>query len=619
MIYRIAAIFCMLLVITNLQAQTSSPNNSKTELQGLLDKVRIQSGVQGIAVSIVELNEPEIILTSGLADITTRIPVKANTQFRFGSIAKMLVASSIMKLVEQNSLSLDDNVRDLIPEIQFNNTWAEDHPLKVYHLLNHTTGWDAMHFAENIPQENSPISIEQALNIHPDSRDSRWPPGSRFAYNNTGYLVAAFIVEKLSGVRYESYIKTQFFKPLSMGSSNFFYTDSYREHAATLYKSKQALPYAHFNNRPAGALNSNILDMSKLVRFFLTQGEVTSNKILPPKSFEQLQNPSGSSAAKAGMEFTYSQGVNQFHANGYVLYGHEGSIQGGSALLVYQPEIGKGYVIAVNGTGPAVAQIHTFLANMITQPIKSKNVEGNQQFTKSLQALSGFYQVINPTASLVAPFTTLMPWKLKITQNHASIGPVFGMKARQLKPNNDKSLSHAETNKIVLVKNEDPLVGSVLQYGPLTLKPVSTISAFLPICAIVLWCLTILSSVIFALIWVPRKILGKISNTASIKLRSWPLISLFPLLGIIFLLLNAKASPAIFELIGQPSWLSISIFVLSIMFFVGSMWSMYVWWKISPQPINRFVYWQSSLLIVLNVTLSLYFLINGLIGIRLWA
>jgi len=600
-------------------SHANAPAEASATLKQLLDSVRQKSGVQGIAVSIIEGGKEPTFITSGFADFEQRTAITDHTQFRFGSVSKMLVAMSVMKLVEQHQLTLNTPLQQLIPEIHFNNPYEADFPLTVHHLLNHTTGWDAMRFAENVQTSASPVTVKQALDIHPDSRQSRWPPGSRFAYNNTGPLVAAYIVEKLSGVSFESFVKSHFLTPLGMTNTDYFYTDNYRKHAATLYLGNTPLAYEHLNNRPAGGLNSNMADMIAFVRFLLAQGKEPSQQVLLASSFQMLQTPAGSLSADAGIELTYAQGINLFHANGQLLFGHEGSVRGGSALVIYQPDVQKGYVIAVNGEGTAVPQIHQFLANLITRPGAIQHASEQHRFSEKQQALSGFYRSINPGASLIAPFSVLSPWQLKVTEQSASIGPIVGAKPRLLGAGVDNYFTQWQTGKTILVPADDPIAGAVIHYGPQTFKRISAFTAYAPLFIVVVWLLLTISAFLFALIWLPRKLLGKTAVHASIRLRSWPLMTIVPLLLSVSLVLYAKASPALTELAGQVSWLSVGLLVCSLLFFISSLWSMVIWWQTPRHQVHPLTYWHSSMLIALNSLIAIFLLFNGLIGLRLWA
>lgn len=604
----------LILLFFNTQVQCIEPQ----ALQHTLDKVRHESGVQGIAVSILDGNTPPLIMTSGFADLEKKTPIDKYTQFRFGSVAKVLVAMSIMKLVEEGKLSLDSKVLDLAPEIAFTNPYKLDHPLRVEHLLNHTTGWDGMRFAEQVTQSYTPVSTKQALEIYPASRVSRWPPGSRFAYNNTGPLLAAYIVEKLSGISFEAFVKKQFFSPLTMSNSDYFYTDHYRKHQAVLYLGKHALPYQHINNRAAGGLNSNIEEMGKLVQFLMTQGIGPTHGLLSAESFSAMQTPRGSLPSQAGVEMMYAQGVNVFHANGQILYGHEGSVRGGSALIVYGPQLQKGYVIAVNGEGPAIQPIHQILSNAITQHAAGDQATQAQHFSGPQQALSGFYRIINPGAELVSAFSTLMPWKIHVASDTANIRPLIGAKPRKLGATDSRKFSHWATGKTILVESEDPVVGSVVHYGPMTFQRISPFSAYLPFVVLVGWLLIILAAVLFACIWIPRKMLGKIQSNNSLKLRVWPLVTTVPLIFTLVLVLYGKGHPNVTELVGRMSVLSLTLFISSLLFLVANFWSLIVWSQMKRRAINQFVYWHSTLFILFNFLIFMYLLKHGLIGVRLW-
>ena len=75
-------------------------------------------------------------------------PHTADTLFRIGSTSKAFVSLSILMLADQGKLSLDDPVHKLAPEVWFENRWESSDPVRVVHLLEHTTGWDDFHLRE---------------------------------------------------------------------------------------------------------------------------------------------------------------------------------------------------------------------------------------------------------------------------------------------------------------------------------------------------------------------------------------------------------------------------------------------------------------------------------------
>src|SRR5690606_34796914 len=109
------------------------------------------------------------------------------------------------------------------PDVMFHNPWEESHPVRVVHLLEHTTGWDDIHLVEYAHNDPAPVTLKDALDFHPHSRTSRWAPGSRMSYSNVGPAVLAYIVEAITGQTYEDYIQQNFFGPMGMETMTYLY------------------------------------------------------------------------------------------------------------------------------------------------------------------------------------------------------------------------------------------------------------------------------------------------------------------------------------------------------------------------------------------------------------
>ena len=113
---------------------------------------------------------------------------------------------------------------------------------RVVDLLEHTTGWDDSHLREYAKAAPATMGVREALDYDHHSRTSRWSPGTRMAYCNSGPPVAAYIVEKLTGQRFEDYVTQNFFEPMGMKTATYFpptstpITTLY--HACLLYTSR---------------------------------------------------------------------------------------------------------------------------------------------------------------------------------------------------------------------------------------------------------------------------------------------------------------------------------------------------------------------------------------------
>ena len=156
----------------------------------------------------------------GLADRDARRPVTADTLFRVGSITKSFVALALVKLAEEGRIDLSARISDVAPELAIENRWAAEAPITVAHVLEHTAGFDDMHFNEfyaPLAVESQPLA--QILARNPRSRVARWRPGSRFSYANPGYTVAAYLIEKASGRPWADYIRDELLRPLGMNGA----------------------------------------------------------------------------------------------------------------------------------------------------------------------------------------------------------------------------------------------------------------------------------------------------------------------------------------------------------------------------------------------------------------
>ncbi|MDA7727050.1 beta-lactamase family protein, partial [Pseudomonadales bacterium] len=428
-------LICLLttLFTTNPRAQSATPEiNDLADLSEAIDKIRLRTATPGIAIGLVQSGKPDWQYYSGVSDLKTRRPFDKNSQFRFGSIAKMIVSLSLLKLAEEGKIDLDAKLTNIAPEIEFSNPWEPTHPIRIVHLLNHSTGWDSPHFTENRPLSTTPITIIDALTAHPHSRVSRWQPGSRVAYNNTAFLAAAYIVEKVTELSYETFVEQTFFSPLNMSHSGYYFSDTYRESAVSLYSNNQLQPYQHLNNRAAGGLNSSIDDMLQLLKLLARE---SPSSVASPALLKAFRTPSGTKATNEGLTFTWGLGNQLFHANGIPLYGHEGSLRGTNAILVYNPVYAFGYVIVGNSNSPAVSQIHARLSDYLTRNIHQPEVKVMRKLSTADKELAGWYKNAAPISDKFSFIQTIIPWKFNVGETTALIKPMIGAAPRLLIPN----------------------------------------------------------------------------------------------------------------------------------------------------------------------------------------
>jgi CubicO group peptidase (beta-lactamase class C family) len=152
----------------------------------------------------------------GIADINSKTPIDPKTLFNVGSITKTFVAYGILQLAKENKLSLDDDIYNYFPDFKDSSIAKK---VKLYHLLTHSSGLpdirnvagDSIFYLTAKDEENwAPIKKTDSLEFE---------PGERFHYSNPSFNALALIIEKVSGMKWQEYIKEKIMKPADMTMS----------------------------------------------------------------------------------------------------------------------------------------------------------------------------------------------------------------------------------------------------------------------------------------------------------------------------------------------------------------------------------------------------------------
>src|SRR5438105_6435900 len=189
----------------------------ETFLDALIPSQLQNRDIAGAVVSAVKDGQLLFAKGYGYADFAAKKPVIANqTLFRPGSISKLFTATAVMQLVEQGRLDLDRDVNEYL-DFAIPKTYPE--PVTLRRLLTHTGG-----FEETL--KNLFAANEQAIKPLHDylvtAMPARiFPTGKVVSYSNYGFTLAGYIVERVSGEKFERYIENHILKPLGMTSSTF--------------------------------------------------------------------------------------------------------------------------------------------------------------------------------------------------------------------------------------------------------------------------------------------------------------------------------------------------------------------------------------------------------------
>lgn len=623
----IAVLVVLLLIFngSNSFAQKVGTDNKPLTLTALKDsiqKILKETKIPGAGVVMVSGDETIMAEGFGKADIENNIDVNENTMFRLGSVSKVYVALAILKLQEEGRLSLKDKIRDLIPEIEFNNLWEDKFPIRIENLLEHSAGWSYWHFAELGSDDPKPKTLKEALLFCPKSRISIFVPGTRIMESNVGTAVAAYIVEKVSGLTFEDYIDKYFFKPMGIDNMTYLQSEQYKKTGAKLFENGIQLNYFNILYRPAAALNGSPKDMVKMVQFFINRGNINNNQLLSDSSIQRMERSESLpvlSKSEMFRGFGLSNNVDYF--KGFKYRGYSGSLPGGNATFEYLPEYKLGYAVMINdGNEDAVYKIAELIKYYQTKDLIQKPAQIDNKKYKITIDPSGYYTIINPKIDLIG-FMERIKNIRKVGINEDTLYTKSLLKGNSIKKfisagNNEFRYTGYDGIRLSLIN--DPLDGQIIVSNDFY-KRISTLWAYCLIFIFWSFMMVPFSIVLFALLRTPIYLFGKKKNKTALWICLWPLITdFFIFLVILSILIKVQTRYDGFQLFGTMNLFSVLFFICSICFALASVWTVYYIFRNRREKMSRIFYFHSALAAILNLVFMLYFLSNGLIGIPTW-
>lgn len=284
----------------------------------------------GISLAVMIDGEVVYERSAGMADLSHGVPISSDTRFNIASITKQFTAFAIMLLAEEGKVSLDQDVRDFIPELQERPT-----PVTIKHLLNHTSGLREVNTLLLLSGagEASPVTQARSMDMILRQRGQNFPAGQRREYSNTGYILLAEIVERVSGMSFPEFMHRRVFEPLGM-EQTFVLSDPQRitKGLADGYQpSREGFTRSNLLNSDYGAsgIVSNPRDMLVWAHA-LESGAIGNASIL--RAFHARSTLSdGSNAIGAN-------GQEQRDFRGVDTWSHGGSIGGFRSFLLRIPE-----------------------------------------------------------------------------------------------------------------------------------------------------------------------------------------------------------------------------------------------------------------------------------------
>ncbi len=373
-----------------------APPASVDEFRAAAERILQETGIPGAGLALVRAGGVEWAGGVGMADRDRRTPVTADTHFRVGSVSKTFVAMALVQQYEDGAMDIEAPVSELAPQVAIDNPWNASSPVTVLQLLQHTAGFDDMHFTETYNLHDPPdMPLQDVLGKNPASRRVRWRPGTRMSYSNPGYAVAAYVLEQVTGRAYEEIISERIFKPLGMHTSSFVLRDADLSLMANGYDAPTGppVPYSQIYLRPAGNLHTSPAELATFVQMLLNWGETTETLVIDPEYLSNMERPRTSLSAKAGLIYGYGTGISSRSLDGFPVLGHGGGIDGFSSVYGYSAARDVGWVVLLNGTyaPQAVDRLSSLAIDYLKRDVEPPAKPELQVAPEVLAAHEGYY------------------------------------------------------------------------------------------------------------------------------------------------------------------------------------------------------------------------------------
>jgi hypothetical protein len=358
--------------------------------------------------------------------------------------------------------------------------------------------------------------------------------------------------------------------------------------------------------------------MANYVRFYLQRGSLDGTQLLRASSIERMEITESLPSAKLGNVAGYGLYNYATCESAFVFRGHNGGVMGGLTEMAYLSDYGRGYAVMINsGSGGALYRIAKLVRQYVIRDLTPPALPPAASVPAELQQhYAGYYQGISPRVQMFYALERLINiGRLVFTTNGLSI-TTYDLHHKQWVPVTERLFRKEDQSAATLALLPDADGETLVQSEDGTFKKVSAVRVWGQRVASGLTILLMLSSPLFAIVWIARKLFGKLHNAGPLSVRLMPLLSTISF-GLMFGLFAMNLRNVL--TLGICSWVTIGIMLASIAFPLTAAASLYVGYRERRTPMNRFAYWHSILVAMAVSGVAIYMGYWGLIGLRLWA
>lgn len=378
----------------------------------------------GLAVTVLHGDEIALQRGYGYADVTTRAPMTERSGVVIGSTTKALTCTALLQLVERGLVDLDAPIRRYLPAFRVADDEASER-MTVRHAVTHTAGLPPS-AADNPFFLFSDDDADDALDRYVTSLAATrllWPPGGGWLYANDGFVIAGRIIEVVSGLCYEEYMRRNVFAPLGLDDSAFSPDERPGLDVATPHDyDHDGQPYPSFlpHNRASAPAGSQLImsarDAGRWLRAMLDGGRVGDTRLLSEQSYAELVRPSAP-VAPAGRDLNgaaawYALGWTVGPVNGVPALSHGGATITMGSRFILVPEQRLAVAVVANSVTDVTAIVGEGVLSLMLgrAPVRSfPRFDPAFQPDRTLwPRLTGSYRALVPQNKVMGSWTIVL-------------------------------------------------------------------------------------------------------------------------------------------------------------------------------------------------------------------
>jgi len=346
-----------LLISAPTRAQNGAVPANLNGLDAFVEQVMKDWHVPGLAVAVVKDGQVVYAKGFGYRDVKRGLKVTPDTLFAIGSCSKAFTVAALAMLVDEGKLDWDKPLRDYLPDFRLQDAYATER-MRPRDLVTHQSGLPR----HDLVWYGSPLSRKELFERLRYLEPSR-PLHAKYQYNNLMFMTAGVLVERISGITWEEFVRRRIFEPLGMKASDFSVNDSQKTSDYSLpYDEKEGevkeIPFRNIDAiGPAGSINSSVNEMTRWLLLHLGKGKIGGRQIISEKSLAEVHTPQ----IVAGGDLKYDESFYSSYAMGWAVTSyrghpallHSGGIDGFTSQVRFLPKDQLGVVVLTNSSSPA--------------------------------------------------------------------------------------------------------------------------------------------------------------------------------------------------------------------------------------------------------------------------